>query len=50
MSIPLPILYAVILGLGMHLLMRSSVGTILRGAGGNPKALANAGWSLLRAA
>ena len=47
--IPLPILYAVILGLGMHLLMRSSVGTILRGAGGNPKALANAGWSLLRA-
>lgn len=47
--IPLPILYAVILALGMHLLMRSSLGTILRGAGGNPKALANAGWSLLRA-
>ncbi|QQP91764.1 ABC transporter permease [Skermanella sp. TT6] len=47
--VPLPILYAAALGIALHLLMRSSFGTILRGAGGNPKALANAGWSLLRA-
>ncbi|UEM23677.1 ABC transporter permease [Skermanella mucosa] len=47
--VPLPILYAAVLGIALHLLMRSSFGTILRGAGGNPKALANAGWSLLRA-
>lgn len=47
--VPLPILYAALLAVAVHLLMRSSFGTILRGAGGNPKALANAGWSLLRA-
>lgn len=45
--VPLPLLYAAIIGVGAHLLMRSSWGTVLRGAGGNPKALAHAGWSLL---
>ncbi|EWY41895.1 ABC transporter permease [Skermanella stibiiresistens SB22] len=47
--VPLPILYAVALALILHWVMRSSFGTMLRGAGGNPKAMGNAGWSLLRA-
>ncbi len=29
--------------------MRSAAGAVLRGAGGNPAAIARAGWSLLRA-
>ncbi|XBS69191.1 ABC transporter permease [Acerihabitans sp. KWT182] len=45
--IPLPILAAVIAAIATHLLfMRTSYGAVLRGAGGNPAAMARAGWSL----
>lgn len=47
--VPFPIVAAVIIALIVHVaLMHSSYGVILRGAGGNPKAVARAGWSLLR--
>jgi ribose transport system permease protein len=47
---PLPLWVAVLVAwLGHFALMRSSYGVILRGTGGNPKAIARAGWSLLRA-
>jgi ribose transport system permease protein len=46
--IPLPILAAVVFALIVHFgLMRTSYGAVLRGSGGNPAALARAGWSLL---
>jgi ribose transport system permease protein len=45
----MPILMSVVIGIAVHLfLMRSPYGAILRGAGGNPKAVARAGWSLLK--
>ncbi|WP_152046305.1 ABC transporter permease [Aureimonas psammosilenae] len=48
--IPFAILASAALAILAHLfLMRSSVGTVLRGAGGNSQALKRAGWSLLRA-
>ena len=47
--IPFPIIAAVVIGLVVHLaLMLSSYGVIARGAGGNPKALSRAGWSMLK--
>ncbi|MCB2011769.1 MAG: ABC transporter permease [Geminicoccaceae bacterium] len=47
--VPFPILASVLLAVIVHLvLMRSAWGTVLRGAGGNPKSLARAGWSILR--
>lgn len=47
--VPFPILATVTIGLVVHLaLMRSATGVVLRGAGGNPKAVARAGWSMLR--
>lgn len=47
--IPFPIIAAVLLAIAVHLLlMRSAWGTVLRGAGGNPRSLERAGWSLLR--
>lgn len=47
--IPFPIIAAVVIGVAVHLaLMLSSYGVIARGAGGNPKALTRAGWSMLR--
>jgi ribose transport system permease protein len=47
--VPFPIIAAVIIALVVHFgLMRTSYGTILRGAGGNPAAVGRAGWSLLR--
>jgi len=46
--VPFPILAAVAIGLVVHLaLMTTSFGVVARGAGGNPKALARAGWSIL---
>jgi ribose transport system permease protein len=46
--LPFPILAAAAIGLIVHIgLMRSSYGAVLRGAGGNPRAVARAGWSLL---
>ena len=47
--VPLPVLVAVIVGVaGELLLMRTSYGTVLRGIGGNARAVERAGWSLLR--
>ena len=47
--IPLPIIAATLIGVVVHFaLMYSSWGVIARGAGGNPKALARAGWSMLQ--
>jgi ribose transport system permease protein len=48
--VPLPIIVAAAIGLIVHFaLMRSSYGTILRGTGGNARAIARAGWSILSA-
>ncbi len=47
--VPFPILAAAVIAVVAWLaLMRTSYGAILRGAGGNPKAIGRAGWSLLR--
>jgi ribose/xylose/arabinose/galactoside ABC-type transport system permease subunit len=46
--VPLPIVVAVVAAVaGEFLLMRTSYGAVLRGIGGNPRAVARAGWSLL---
>jgi ribose transport system permease protein len=48
--VPLPIIVATAIGLIVHFgLMKSSYGTILRGTGGNTRAIARAGWSILSA-
>jgi ribose transport system permease protein len=47
--VPFPIIAATVIALVVHVgLMRTSYGSILRGAGGNPKAIDRAGWSLLK--
>ncbi len=47
--VPFPIVAAVVIALVVHFgLMRSSYGAVLRGAGGNPKAIQRAGWSLMK--
>ncbi len=47
--VPFPIIAAALIALIAHLaLMRTSYGSILRGSGGNPKAIGRAGWSLLK--
>jgi ribose transport system permease protein len=47
--VPLPIWVAVAVALAAHALIVSSAwGTVMRGAGGNARAIARAGWSLLR--
>ena len=47
--LPFAIIVCVVLAIAVHLfLMRSTLGVVLRGAGGNPLAIAKAGWSLLR--
>jgi ribose transport system permease protein len=48
--VPFPIIAAVLIAAIAHIaLMRTSYGSILRGSGGNPRAIERAGWSLLRA-
>ena len=48
--VPLPIIAAILIALVAHLaLMRTSYGAVVRGAGGNPRAIERAGWSLLKA-
>lgn len=48
--VPLPIILAVIIALIVHFsLMKSAYGTVLRGAGGNARAVRRAGWSILQA-
>ncbi len=47
--IPFPIIAAIVIAiLANLLLMHTSYGAVLRGAGGNPKAIERAGWSLLK--
>ncbi len=47
--VPFPIVAAIVIAVVAHFgLMRTSYGAILRGAGGNPNAIARAGWSLLK--
>lgn len=47
--VPFSILAVVAIGLVVHAgLMRSAYGAVLRGAGGNPRSVARAGWSLLK--
>jgi ribose transport system permease protein len=47
--VPFPIIAAIVIGVVVHLaLILSSYGVIARGAGGNPKALSRAGWSMLK--
>jgi ribose transport system permease protein len=47
--VPFPIIAALLIALVAHYgLMRTSYGTILRGAGGNGQAIGRAGWSLLK--
>ncbi|CAN5337410.1 ABC transporter permease [soil metagenome] len=47
--IPFPIVAALVIAIVVHLaLMYSSAGVIARGAGGNTRAVARAGWSILR--
>ncbi len=47
--VPFPIIAAAFIALVAHFaLMRTSYGSILRGSGGNPKAIARASWSLLK--
>jgi len=47
--VPFPIVATVVIGLVVHfLLMTSSYGVVLRGSGGNPRAIGRAGWSLLK--
>jgi ribose transport system permease protein len=48
--VPFPIVAAAVIAIVAHFgLMRTSYGSILRGSGGNPKAIERAGWSLLKA-
>jgi ribose transport system permease protein len=47
--IPFPVIAALVIAGLIHMgLMRTSYGVILRGSGGNPGAVARAGWSLLK--
>lgn len=46
--VPLPVLVAIVVGVaGQIMLMRTARGAVLRGIGGNPRAVEQAGWSLL---
>ncbi|WIY53224.1 ABC transporter permease [Devosia sp. YIM 151766] len=48
--IPMPVLLAILIAGIVHLiLMRSSYGAVLRGVGGNARAVSRAGWSILKA-
>ena len=48
--VPLPIILAAIIAIVMYFgVMRSGYGTVLRGVGGNSRAVARAGWSVLKA-
>lgn len=47
--VPFPIIAAAVIAVvAWFALMRTSYGSILRGSGGNPKAIERAGWSLLK--
>ncbi len=47
--VPFPIIAATVIAVATHLLlMKTSFGVIVRGAGGNARALTRAGWSMLK--
>jgi ribose transport system permease protein len=47
--VPFAVIAPIVIGLSVHvLLMRSAYGAVIRGAGGNPRSVARAGWSLLK--
>lgn len=47
--VPLPIVLSLVIGVAVWLgLNRSATGAVLRGAGGNPRSVALAGWSMVR--
>ena len=47
--VPLVAAIAIVLGIAAHLMLVSSAwGTVMRGAGGNPRSVERAGWSLTR--
>ena len=47
--VPFPIIALVVIAIVVHvLLMRTAYGAVIRGAGGNPKSVSRAGWSLLK--
>jgi ribose transport system permease protein len=47
--IPFAVLMCAVVAIVVHVgLMRSAFGAVMRGSGGNPQAIARAGWSLLR--
>jgi len=47
--LPLPIWMAIVTAIAGHLLItRSAFGTLVRGLGGNPGAIARAGWNMVR--
>ncbi len=47
--VPFPIIASIVIALVVHFaLMRSPYGAVVRGAGGNPRSVARAGWSMLR--
>jgi ribose transport system permease protein len=47
--VPFPVVAALVIGVVVHVfLMMSSYGAVLRGAGGNARAVSRAGWSLLK--
>ena len=47
--VPFAIVVSALVALAVHfLLMRSALGVVLRGAGGNPQSIERSGWSLLR--
>jgi ribose/xylose/arabinose/galactoside ABC-type transport system permease subunit len=45
--VPFPILAVIAAAIVGHLLLRSSFGVVLRGAGASPQAVVRAGWSML---
>ena len=47
--VPMAVVAAVLIGVSTHvLIMRSGIGTVLRGVGGNAASVSRAGWPLLR--
>jgi ribose/xylose/arabinose/galactoside ABC-type transport system permease subunit len=47
--IPVPLLYAATIAIAAYLIMfRTTFGTVLRGMGSNPQAVARGGWSMLK--
>ena len=48
-AVPFPILASIVIAAAAHVfLMHAPYSVVLRGAGGNPRAVARAGWSMLR--